>query len=173
MCIFKHKKILLILLLIVLGIAIYSIFIYRFDKKYTANMEYNENGAQAKYYYVEDGIIYRFKPAYIYDLSCFGSVSTTDAEITYLDEQGNVITDGMLIVLYIWPHFFKETEFGLDFYEVDNDNNIQFQTMINEKCELIGDDVLVSDNVKISDVLQLYDSEIQFLIDKANSFWSY
>lgn len=131
--IFKHKKKIIIfaVLFILLGVG-RKIYINSLNKPFTQTMRYDKNLGKAKYYSYEDGYIFKYMKTGYFSNQCFASVSTKEDAREYLDEQGNIYTHGMHIVLFYWP---MDKQYGVYFIQEDPDISINEQVYVDNNMD--------------------------------------
>ena len=141
---------------IFVGLCIYTA---SYNKGFTSGMKYDKSQGQAKYYSCENGMVYRYKAKKPWDLSCFASVCDEKAEYMMINSEGDLVTDGMTMVLYIWPDK-NSYVYGLDFYECD-DEFIQEQVTCNGDWSSLD-----------NELVKKYYDEIVVLMEAANKKWN-
>lgn len=99
----------------------------------------------------------------------FISVGKTEGYIVHLDENGDVIGgSGIDITLYIWPKYFGEYEFGVDFY--DEANGLWEQVEITSELKIENADSFSANHIsEINELIIAHADEIERMFDLAEN----
>lgn len=167
----SFKKIILfiiVLLFLTIPMVVRAGIIHKVNCQFQKTLNYDSDLAYAKYYLEEDGYIYRYRAATFFNNDAFASVISSDSQKLYLNETGEITSDGMQITLYIWP--LKDT-IGLDFYEKTLDDETSLQVYINLEKECVGNNLSISESNYVAEIIKEYEEEIDKLIERADKKW--
>lgn len=142
--------------------------IYLINKPFIECMNYDKTLGKAKYYLKESGYIFKYSKASFFNADCFASVCTEEDIKTYIDKDGNIYTDGMQIVLFIWPN---EHTYGLDFYQCDEKTELREQVYIDDKLNYISENTNEEYQIYINELIDTYKEDIEKLLKEAKNKW--
>lgn len=103
----KHKKILIIISLIICSIGTLCCKRIRdigiINKRFIVNMTYDKNQGKAKYINQKNGYIYKYKKCSFFDNDAFASVCRRESSILQIDDNGELYSTSAQVTLFIWP----------------------------------------------------------------------
>ena len=166
---YKRIVFFIIVFLITFTVLIRIVIIHKVNRRFQNMLDYDSNLAYAKYYLEEDGYIYRYRPAGFFNNDAFASVICSDKQKLYFNANGEMISNGMQITLFIWP---LKDELGLDFYEKTIENELSMQVYINFEKKCVESNLSESEIEYIDEMINEYEQEIDNLIEKADRRWS-
>lgn len=170
---YEHKKIkrivfIGIIFILTLFIGVRFLKVYFINKPFVESMTYDKTLGKAKYYSKESGYVFKYLDASFFNMDCFASVCAEEDVKSYMDSEGNIFTDGMQIILFIWP---IENKYGLDFYQCDSEGEIKEQFYIDENMNYIPDNGDEKYNQYINSLLDEYEQDIKNLLKEAHNKW--
>ncbi len=164
----EHIAIKIFLLVVIVLSTTRLVMVYSMNQKYIRNMEYDKTLGQAKYYSYEKGYCFKYAKANFFHTDCFASVSKEEDMKLFMDENGNVYTDGMQITFYIWPY---SNEYGVDFYQDQDGIEINMQIMVDEELNYFSEEGSELDKKQGMQLLSEYRKDIVKLRREAERKW--
>lgn len=165
------KKIFVLLAFVILFFLCYSTYL---NVKFAKDMNYDKTLGKAKYISEENGYIFKYKNAYPWNFKCFASVCTEESMKVYVDEKGNMQTNGMTLVLYIWPEM-NGYRYGLDMYQ-EGEESIDLQLYIDDKLKIVsaGNKEYLDEETKVGAevLIEKNQKDIKKLMEVAKEKWN-
>lgn len=144
--------------------------VYYINANFEKTMKYDKMLGQAKFFSRENGYLFKFSDASFFNMDCCASVCKEKDAMMYVDESGNVYTDGVQITLFIWP-LEDEKRYGLFFYGI-GEENVNEQVYVDRDLNYKKYNSDTEYGEYVNGLIKTYEGDIRKLFAEADAKWN-